>query len=505
MLMLKHTQLISTLLTAILGLGPVARAQGILTPAQAKGKRILLVAGEPEKGETNDDGLVKKHFEDQGYVVTMASEDDPASKADGQDLVVISSTADPREIADKYAGVAAPVFTWNTVDYPDMKMTGPERHVDFETLDPNQDYARSFSVLYGYFPNATDPIVQEFGGKTQLYGTLYLLPQYFGWGKPAASADIVSNSEGDPTHAGVFTYERGATMYGGFVAPARRVGFYLQDSTFHYLTELHGLPEKDLDMAAWWVGMKLFDASIRWALSQPPAAPAYGPAATKAELAKAAKGKKVLFVRRLDTPEGEESDDHIVEHLKEVGFVVKEVDQTEPQTAADGMDFILISATNSKYKTTNKYRDAKIPLMCLEGLMADSLKMAGRRRYIDYGEHGEAKESEDPPEAYLEIVNSNHPMSAGLKNGYVKFIKEADVLKWATPPPSATIIATLPNSTHERAIFGFEKGAAMADEFVAPARRTMFPVDNPAFDDLTEAGHALFDAAVLWTISPPAQ
>ena len=188
-----------------------------------------------------------------------------------------------------------------------------------------------------------------------------------------------------------------------------------------------------------------------------------------------------------------------------MGFIVKEVDQTQPQTAAEGEDFILISATNSKYKTTNKYRDAKIPLMCLEGLMADTLKMAGRRRYLDYGEHGEQKESEDPPEAYLEIVNSNHPMAAGLKNGYVKFIKEADVLKWATPPPSATIIATLPNSTHERAIFGFEKGVAMADEFVAPARRTMFPVDNPAFDDLTEAGHALFDAAVLWTISPPAK
>ena len=99
------------------------------------------------------------------------------------------------------------------------------------------------------------------------------------------------------------------------------------------------------------------------------------------------------------------------------------------------MDFILLSATNSKYKTTNKYRDAKIPLMCLEGLMADTLKMAGRHRYVDYGEHGEPKESEDPPEAYLEIVNSNHPMAAGLKNGYVKFIKEADVLKWATPPP----------------------------------------------------------------------
>ncbi len=136
--------------------------------------------------------------------------------------------------------------------------------------------------------------------------------------------------------------------------------------------------------------------------------------------------------------------------------------------------------------------------------MADTLKMANRRRYIDYGEHGEAKESEDPPESYLEIVNSSHMMAAGLKPGYVKYIKEPDVLKWATPMPSAIMIAMLPNSFHERAIFGYEKGSTMADEFIAPARRTLLPVDNPAFDDLTEQGHALFDATLLWTISPPA-
>jgi hypothetical protein len=503
--MLGYTRVALTfLLVTAFDLPSSVIAQRMLSPEQVKGKKILLVVGEPEKGETNDDGLVKKHLEDQGYVVTLAREDDLATVASGQDLIMISSTADSREVGDRYAGAAVPVFTWNTVDYPDMKMTGPERHVDFETIDPEQDYARSFSMLYGYFPNATDPIVKEFGGKTQLFGTLYLLPQHFGWGKPAAAADIVVNVEGDPTHAGVFTYEKGTTMYNGFLAPARRAGFYLQDSTFHYLTEIHGPAENDPDMVDWWVGLKLFDATVRWTVSQPREAGPYDPGATKAALINAAKGKKVLFVRRLNTPEGEESDDHIVDHLKEVGFQVKEVDQTQPQTEAEGEDLILISATNSKYKTTNKYRDTAIPLMCLEGLMADTLKMAGRRRYVDYGEHGEAKESEDPPEAYLEIVNSNHPMAAGLKNGYVKFIKEADVLKWATPPPSATVIATLPNSFHERAIFGFEKGAAMADEFVAPARRTMFPVDNPAFDDLTEQGHALFDAALLWTISAPA-
>ncbi len=45
-------------------------------------------------------------------------------------------------------------------------------------------------------------------------------------------------------------------MYGGFVAPARRVGFYIQDSTFHYLTAVHGEAEKDPDLADWWVGLE---------------------------------------------------------------------------------------------------------------------------------------------------------------------------------------------------------------------------------------------------------
>lgn len=502
--MLTDNRILCAFAAVLLAAGVASSAQQILPAAQLQGKKILLVVGEPDKGETNDDALVKEHLERQGYVVTTANEGDPAASAASQDLVILSSTADPRVLGDKYADVHVPVFTWNTVDYPDMKMTGPERHVDFETLDPEQQYMDSFAVLYGYFPNATNPIVEAIGGKTEMFGTLYLLPQSFGWGKPAASANIIVTTNGDPTHAGVFTYEQGATMYDGFVAPARRVGFYLQNSTFHYLTAAYGPAAKDPNLAEWWSGLKLFDASIRWALTPPVAPSLYNPAATEAALARIAKGKKVLFVRRLNTPEGEESDDHIVEHLKELGFIVKQADQSEPDTVADGEDFVLLSATNSKYKISNKYRDAKIPLMCLEGLMADTLKMAGRRRYLDYGEHGEPKESEDPPESYLEIVNSNHPMAAGLKNGYVQFIREPDVLKWATPPPSATIIAILPNSTRERAIFGFEKGAAMEDEFIAPARRTLFPVDNPAFDYLTPQGHALFDAVMLWTISPPA-
>ena len=143
--MFRNYLLIVAMAAAVTVVGSAA-AQQILPAAQLKGKKILLVVGAPEKGETNDDPLVKKHLESQGYVVTMGTEDDDAAKAKGQDLIILSSPADPREIADKYADAPVPVFTWNTVDFPDMKMTGPERHVDFETLDPVQDYARTFSM-----------------------------------------------------------------------------------------------------------------------------------------------------------------------------------------------------------------------------------------------------------------------------------------------------------------------------------------------------------------------
>jgi hypothetical protein len=468
-----------------------------------QGKKILFIFGAANKEHPSDDELVKRHLQKMDFRVTTATAADPASRADGQDLIVISSTVTAHELQGKYRDVPVPVFTWNTPNYPYMNMTGPKMHEDFEIVDPVQHWARSFAGGHGYIASATNPIAHELGLKSQLFGALYFMPQTWGWGRPSAGGTVVSNFEGDPTRAGIFTYEKGASMYGGFVAPARRVGFYIQDNNFHQLTELHGPGESDPDLAAWWVGLKLFDASIRWAVS-PPAQPApFDPALLHQQLAQVAKGKKVLFVCRMNTPEGKEADDHIVNHLQELGFIVTQADQSEPQSLAEGQDVIIISGTNSKFKLGNKYRDTTIPVLCLEGMSADILKMAGRIRYVDYGEHGAARESEDPPETFLDIVASYHPMAAGLKPGPVRFIKRPHVLKWATPSPGAVIIATLPSQQHEGAILGYEKGATMANDFIAPARRTLFPLDNPSFDDLTEAGLGLFDAAVLWTVGPP--
>ncbi len=481
----------------------VAQAQ-MLAPASLHGKRVIFVTGAPDEDHPSDDPLVAKHLESLGLVVTSAKDSDAAPGGGAADLIVISSTADPGIVQRKYAESPVPVFTWNTYLYPEMYMTGPHLHNDYEVVDPAHFYARSFSELYAFGAGNTSEIGEAVGLKPQLFGTLYLQPGTVGWGRPGPGATTVATFEGDPGRAGVFAYEKGATMYNDFVAPARRVGFYMSDDNFHLLTAVYGPPAKDPDLRDWYLGLRLFDASLRWAMSPPHQPPSYDPAQLHHSLAEAAKGKKLLFVIRKDAFEGKEADEHIAEHLRSLGFDLTVADQMDPQSRAEGEEAVILSATCSKYKLSNKYRDVPIPVLVLEGLYVDTMRMAGRNRYVDYGEHGEAKESDDPPVAYLNIVGSWHRMAAGLKPGLVKFIKEPDVLKWVIPEPSAISIASLPGEAEQKAIFAYEKGAAMYGGYIAPARRAVFPLDNGAYDDLTDEGRTLFDAAIQWLIEKPA-
>lgn len=479
---------------------PAARAA--LAPWSAlKGETVLFVTGGTDSPVPNDDALVATHLRKLGFVVRTVDAAAPASDADGASLIVLSSTADAHALGDKYADAAVPIFTWNTYDYPNLGLTGPVLHKDFEVIDPVQHYADSFAVLYGYGANLTSEISRAVGLKAQLFGTLYLEPQTAGWGDPGPGGTVIADFFGSRHYGAVFTYEREATLADGRVAPARRVGFYLGNDDFHLLTAVYGPAAKDAHNRSWAIGLRLFDAALRWAASPPPPLPAYDPTALDARLRQAARGRKVLFVERVDGGEGHRSDAAMVAHLRNLGFSVTVADQTDPESRADGMDLVIISGTCSKWKLANRYDDTKVPLLSLEGLLSDSLHFTGRNRYTDYGEHGELAESVDPPENYLDIVGAWSPMAAGLKPGLVKFNYHPGVLKWAWPLPDAQVIATLPNEPHEDAIFGYPKGSRMADGFIAPARRALLPLDNPTYDDLTPQGHALFDAVVLWTIS----
>lgn len=495
--------LAGALVLAVMPLAASLRAQ-MVEPAAMRGMKALLVAGEADKEHPSDDPLVKEHLESMGFEVTVVDESAPASSADGKNLVVISSTAQAQELKDAYKSCPVPVLTWSAFGYPYLAMTGEQLHTDFEVLDGVRSYGRTMAALYPFCVNATHPIAKAAGLPSQVFGPYYLQSTESTYGKPAPAAQIISVLEGYPDRASIFTYEKGASMCTGFVAPARRVGFYLSSANFHLLSYITGPYANDPNQKTWWVGRKLFDACVRWAVSAPPAPPKYDPAALRAELGRAAKGIKLLFVRRNPAEEGQEADEHMLERLKSFGFVVTDRDAEEPADTT-GQDFVMISSTCSKFKLTNKYNDVKVPLLNFECLMADCFKMSTRHRYVDYGMHGEAGESEDPPESFIDIVGAWHPLAAGLSAGAHQFVKEADLIKWVKPMPGAVIVATVPGRPDQAAIFGYEKGSTLADESLAPSRRMCFPLDNPQFDDLTDEGMALFDAAVLWCISKPAE
>ena len=65
--------------------------------------------------------------------------------------------------------------------------------------------------------------------------------------------------------------------------------------------------------------------------------------------------------------------------------------------------------------------------------------------------------------------------------------------------------ATLPDEPQRAVIFAYEKGATMANDFMAPARRVFFCLNNDTYDDLSEEGLKLFDAAVLWGLGKPCE
>lgn len=489
----------STLLSA------AAPAQSV-GPDALNNKRILFVVGEVERGAPNDDPLIKDYLGTRGATVTLANATQTLSAAAGQDLVIISSTANARELDSKIVDLAVPVATWNAYAYPLLRMTGEKLHQDFSVVREKPFHNENHADYYAHATSSTNAILMAAKIPQGMFAPLLFSGGVTdpSWGKPARGADIAVSFEGDYNKAAVFSYEKGALLVGDSVAPARRVGLFLGDNSWSILSDAQGPAAQDPKEFAWFSGRRLFDAALRWAVS-PPQAQATADAATRlASLKAAAKGKKLLFVRRYDLPwpENEASDQAQLAWLRELGFNVATADHMESDSRANGMDLVIVSASTNKYKLGIKYADAAMPVVLLEAKAVDALGMVTRRRNTDYGVN-DHKESLYPPENYIDIARSFHAVAAGNAPGRLKLYKTPGVLAWSRPPAGAQVIATIPNQPEHATMFVYEKGATMANDMIAPARRALFPMDAPRFPDLTEQGRAMYGALLLWALSTP--
>lgn len=204
---------------------------------------------------------------------------------------------------------------------------------------------------------------------------------------------------------------------------------------------------------------------------------------------KASKGS-IYYVLRMDYRD-RPVDELVKKRLDSLGYQVTLADQSEPVSKAKGYDLIIISSTVSCQDFGGAYKDLPIPLLTWENDILDDLRFTGKHKGVDFGEVEK--------EHYIYIVNAPHPLAAGLEPGINSVYRKDQPMGWGKPGLGAATIATMPGQPDKAIIFGYEKGATMDYDFIAPARRTMLFLDNTTFPLLKENGLKLFDAAVSWT------
>ncbi|MEN3977735.1 hypothetical protein JZ784_02345 [Acinetobacter sp. CWB-B33] len=184
----------------------------------------------------------------------------------------------------------------------------------------------------------------------------------------------------------------------------------------------------------------------------------------------------------------------IKQHLEALGYTVQILDQLQDPTQIKQVDAIILSSTVGSKNLKAGWRQLEIPLMTWESDYIDDLAMTGKRSGQDFGEVDKAR--------YLWLVNAPHRLSANLPAGTLNVYKKQTMMNWGKPGLGATIIATVYGEPEKAAIWGYEKGATMDYESLAPAKRLMFFLHNDTFSDLSSDGVKLFDASVKWLMAP---
>ncbi|MDB6170671.1 MAG: putative lipoprotein transrane [Verrucomicrobia bacterium] len=190
----------------------------------------------------------------------------------------------------------------------------------------------------------------------------------------------------------------------------------------------------------------------------------------------------------------------MLEHLKSLGFVVTVTDEFSPLELATQSDLVLISEQVGASELNQKYKDLAVPCIVMENDIYDDMNLTGKKIDVDYGEIMET-DRKHAPERYIWLVNAPHPLSAGLPAGILNYLDSKEHMNWGVPGPGAIMVATIPGYLNKGTIFAYEKGATMDAEHLAPARRVGFALRT--LTGLHKEGVALFDAALLWAVSPP--
>lgn len=181
------------------------------------------------------------------------------------------------------------------------------------------------------------------------------------------------------------------------------------------------------------------------------------------------------------------------DHLTARGFAVRLAGQDADPVSARGAALVVISSSVSGKDVKPGWRALAVPLVTWENDLLDDLAMTGKRHDFDFGEADK--------ERFVWIVNAPQAMASRLPAGIANVYMKQAPMGWGKPGLGATTIATIYGQPEKAAVFGYEAGATMDYETLAPARRVMLFLGNDGFGNLSPVGLRLFDAAIDWAVT----
>jgi hypothetical protein len=213
------------------------------TESLVSARGALLVVGSTTTPSAGDVATQKRLTAD-GFSVSLVSHSlsiaDAQTAASGKALVVISESVTDTKVATNYKAAPVPVMVLEPLLFDDMAFTASAS----SNFSPPATGQAKVAIINGGHLMAAG-----------LTGTMAVTSSThnFGWGKPASSADKVATISGNSSEIAIFGFRSGVAMSGGFVAPARRVGWFASVGAMGDLTTAGG---------------KLFDAAVAW-VTQP--------------------------------------------------------------------------------------------------------------------------------------------------------------------------------------------------------------------------------------------
>ncbi len=216
--------------------------------------------------------------------------------------------------------------------------------------------------------------------------------------------------------------------------------------------------------------------------------------------APAGDGGRILFLTRADPPGGS-ADPQVKARLEQLGYSVTVSEGLAGQGGAGmpdpcGFDLVVMSSTvrsnqfTAERSVITRLRDMGIPLVTWENDLLDDLWMTGLRRDSDFGELETGH--------YFWLVRAPHPLAAGIPAGLGTWTEARTPAGWGKPGLGADVIMTWPGEPEKSTLFGYEAGATMDHDHLAPARRVFIGMENNSFTRMTDTGRKLFDSAIAW-------